>query len=139
MYRYVECEKVNGKTCRMGGITTRSLRAMKHLPKVGKVQYVRGYIYRGRLGTQHVGVLVKGELGTIRFGGFAWGYGGEGPRGLERLFDALNVPEWCRNVVRWVKWPSFRPESIGEYWRVTFEGEQCLIAFRVDVIKRRAG
>jgi hypothetical protein len=118
-YRYVETEKVDGKTARTGGSTRRSLRALKHLPKIGTVQYVRGYVYKGRYGA-HAGVLVRGTLGSIRFGGFAWGYNGEGPRGLERLFDALNVPEWARRFVWRSSWPRMSEDEVGEHWRITF-------------------
>jgi hypothetical protein len=126
MYRYIECEKYEGKTLRTGGITERSLMALKHLSKVGQVRYVRGYIYTGRNGTQHAGVLVRGELGSIRFGGFSWGYNGEGPRGLEKLFDCLGVKNWCRRLVQSTRWPGFALKDVGEWWRITF-GDQISV------------
>ena len=119
MYRYVETEKYEGKTTRTGGITSASLSALKHLPKVGKVRYVRGYVYKGRFGAYHVGVLVAGELGTIRFGGFLWGYGGQGPRGLNQLFAKLGLDLDATSLV--LGWsPNFNKASSGEHWRVTF-------------------
>ena len=119
MYRYVECEKDGGKTVRTGGVTKRSLAALKHLPKVGKVLYVKGYIYTGRFGVQHVGVLVRGETGSIRFGGFSWGYHGEGSRGLAQLFAKLGIAVDPYTIA---EWGDFRPSYVGEYWRVTFDG-----------------
>jgi hypothetical protein len=90
-YRYVERETYEGKQHRSGGSTLASLKVMKHLPKVGQLKYVRGYVYRGRYNTTHVGVVVRGDKGYIRFGGFSWGYGGQGPRGLADLFKQLQI------------------------------------------------
>ena len=129
MYRFVECSKSeNGKTCRAPtGVTSRSCKSMKHLPKVGKLMYVRGYVYAHSFGQidgyqttiYNPAVLVRGELGTIRFGGFLWGYGGTGPKGLMHLFDKLgikgvDVPSLCNGS------PDFSITSFGEWWRITF-------------------
>ena len=103
MYHYKEECKVNGKTLRMGGITKRSLAAMKHIPKVGTIQSVKGYTYNGRGGNTHTGVLVKGDKGSVRFGGFSWGYCGEGCRGLQILFDSLHLPA---DATMFIVWPS---------------------------------
>ena len=62
------------------------------IEKLGKIKLVRGYRYFGRYNTSHEAVLVVGENGTARFGGLLWGYGGEGPRGLQELLLKLNVP-----------------------------------------------
>lgn len=115
MYRYVEQEKVDGKTTLTGGVTNRSLKALKHLPKIGVPRYVRGYLYKGRHGVNHIGVIVRGNLGSIRFGGFGWGYGGEGPRGLKRLFEALGITQ---DPATLAEWPSFRDTDLGEHWRI---------------------
>jgi len=129
MYRYVETEKVEGKTTRTGGITRRSLKALKHLPKVGKLRYVRGYIYTGRYGVQHIGVLVRGEKGSVRFGGFSWGYQGEGSRGLAELFKALNLPGLALRVFTLTEWPGFSRSDVGEHWRVTFNDDGTYTVF----------
>jgi hypothetical protein len=86
---------------------------MKHLPKVGEVLHVRGYIYSGRHDMTHVGVLVVGTKGSIRFGGFSWGYVGEGSRGLQSLFDAIGILANSATVGRW---PEF--SEVGEHWRI---------------------
>jgi hypothetical protein len=91
-YRYVERETYEGKQLRAGGSTRGSLEAMKkHLHKVGKVKYVKGYVYIGIYDTTHIGVVVRGDKGYIRFGGFNWGYSGQGPRGLADLLKAVGV------------------------------------------------
>ncbi len=126
MYRYVECEKFEGKTCRTGGSTERSIAALKHLPKVGKLEYVRGYIYKGR-GTTHAAVLVRGDLGSMRFGGFSWGYYGTGCRGLQSLLNKLGVSvgegEDVESIADLAPWAC---DTVGEYWRITF-GEKGLV------------
>ena len=77
-----------------GGLTNRSIEAFKnHIGKVGKVKSVRGYVYYGRHNTNHVGVLITGDKGTIRLGGLSWGYGGEGVRGLRVVLSGLNISE----------------------------------------------
>jgi hypothetical protein len=114
-YRYVECTKYEGKTLRTGGVTRRSLAALKHLPKIGMPRYVKGYVYMGHGGTTHIGVLVRGTKGSIRFGGFGWGYYGEGPRGLAELFRQLNIDADPSTLAHW---PDFSPSSVGEYWRI---------------------
>jgi len=119
MYRYVEQEKYEGKTCLTGGVTKRSLLALKHLPKIGVPRYVRGYLYKGRHGVNHIGVIVRGTKGSMRFGGFGWGYGGEGPRGLKRLFEALNIT-LDPTYREFGEWPSFRDTDLGEHWRINF-------------------
>lgn len=123
MYKYVEREHYEGRTIRFSGITQKSIKAMKHLHKVGEVQSIKGYLYRGHNQNQHIGVLVKGDKGTIRFGGFAWGYSGEGPRGLRHLFDVIGVSkEICPYDSRvFGHSPNFRKEDIGDYWKITKE------------------
>ena len=115
-YRYVECGKnEDGKTCRDGGVTSRSLKALKHLDKCGTLRYVKGYMYFGAYGTTHCAVLVAGDLGSVRFGGFSWGYGGEGPRGLKQLFDRLGITHSPFDQTLG-PWPSFH--DLREHWRV---------------------
>lgn len=113
-YHYKEENKIDGKTTRTGGVTKRSLAAMKHLPKVGVIKSVKGYTYNGRYNTTHTGVLVKGDKGSIRFGGFSWGYNGEGCRGLQTLFDTLNVPAKATTIAEWAD-----SDQVGEHWKIT--------------------
>lgn len=115
MYRYVERETSEGKTTRTGGNTNVSLKAMKHLSKIGKPLKVRGYVYRGRHNTQHVAVMVHGDKGTIRFGGFSWGYTGQGSRGLNELFKVLGINKnACTHDLG--SWPDWTVNDIGEKW-----------------------
>lgn len=116
MYRFVECTKIDGKTHRTGGVTQRSLRSMRHLSKVGKLRYVRGYLYLHN-GIVSCAVLVRGEKGSIRFGGFSWGYSGEGSRGLNELFDRLGV-NIDATTDRLGEWPGFQREEVGQKWRL---------------------
>lgn len=96
------------------GVTRKSLTEMvKHLHKIGTPLLVRGYWYNGRYG-KNAAVMVRGTLGTARFGGFSWGYGGEGPRGLEQLLQRLNVSaEQIKEVLR-TPWE----EEVREHWRI---------------------
>jgi len=96
--------------------TKGSLRAMKHLLKLGTITAIRGYIYFGRYNTLHVGVMVHGENGTCRFGGFSWGYGGEGPRGLNELFARLNVPQAEQARIQSIPWTGWN--AVREVWRI---------------------
>jgi hypothetical protein len=64
----------------------------------------------------HVGVLVRGTKGVIRFGGFSWGYCGEGCRGLAQLFKALGIDKDPATLARW---PSFN--DVGEHWRISLQ------------------
>ena len=115
MYRFVEQEKFEGKTIMAGGVTRISLRAMKHIPKVGVPTLVRGYSYRDKYGMIRTAVKVHGTLGTVRFGGFAWGYCGEGPRGLQELFDALGVIRDAGTIAPWCGWDAKR---LGTQWKI---------------------
>ncbi len=90
MYRFVETYQGD----LTGGCTRLSVRSMRHIPKVGKVKSVKGYTYystRRNFTTNHTAVALIGERGRIRFEGFCWGYHGEGPRGLQKLFDFLGL------------------------------------------------
>ena len=126
-YRFVECEKFEGKTLRTGGLTSRSIKALKHLPKIGTPRYVRGYIYLGTHNTTHIGVLVRGDKGSIRFGGFAWGYSGEGPRGLAKLFEKLGIEV---NTFTLCQWPSFNDTR--EHWRIELPSGTVTVHPRED-------
>lgn len=96
------------------GVTRKSLdEAAKHIGKLGRLRYVRGYFYRSKHGPR-AGVIVRGENGSARFGGFSWGYSGEGPRGLGAFLESIGVAgESLRRAVSH-EWD----ERIGEHWRI---------------------
>ncbi len=81
MYRYRET---------VNGVTLHSLSKLHHLDKLGILLSICGYRYRHK-GVLHERVMVRGTNGSARFGGFCWGYWGEGPRGLQKLFDVLEI------------------------------------------------
>ena len=98
------------------GSTQRSLDRLKHLPKLGKLLYVRGYVYFGRYHTHHSAVIVRGENGTARFDGFSWGYGGTGPNGLRRMLTGLGVsPEVVNKVAFATPW---EVDGAKEAWKI---------------------
>lgn len=72
------------------GVTEESRRYVeKHLPEIGDVLAVVCFQDKDRGCT----TLMIGTRGNIWVDGFAWGYGGEGPRGLLWLLkDKLGVP-----------------------------------------------
>ena len=114
MYRYVEQENIDGVSRMTGGVTRKSLDAMrKHLHKIRTPHKVVGYVYRDRVGIAHAAVKVEGSHGTIRFGGFLWGYGGTGPCGLNELFAHLGIQVDARSLSQA---PDFSPQSEGVYW-----------------------
>ena len=123
MYRYVECSKYEGKTVRTGGVTRRSLKALKHLPKIGTPTLCRGYTYFGTHETTHIGVVVRGTNGSLRFGGFAWGYYGEGCRGLEQLFKALNIQ--VSPFTDLGQWPNYN--DVREHWRIALPSGEVTV------------
>lgn len=126
MYSYIEQEKVDGKNYRTGGVTKRSLKAMKHLPKIGVPQSVRGYVYRGRYNACHIGVMVKGDKGKIRFGGFSWGYSGEGCRGLAELFVKLGIRQDQKEALQLVENIAESPnfDKPMECWKIDLTPER---------------
>lgn len=98
------------------GSTYGSLNRMKHLDKIGTPKFVKGYIYFGRYGTFHAGVLVRGSKGSVRFSGFSWGYAGEGVRGLKTLLEKLGVsPDKIQEVIT-VPWEF--PRENKTFWKV---------------------
>lgn len=115
MYRFYEREKFEGKTYQVSGVTRISERALRHVSKVGPLLYVRGYVARCRDGIIRQFVEVRGETGSVRFGGFSWGYGGQGPAGLNRLFERLDLPQVAGTIA---KPADFSPSSIREHWRI---------------------
>lgn len=101
------------------GVTHLSLERLGHLAKVGRILYIRGLQYRPKASAMpNTVVIVRGDKGYARFEGFCWGYGGEGPHGLRRLFDALRIPQSiAAHVAHDIKSPDGR--TPGEVWRIT--------------------
>lgn len=117
MYRYVETE--NGEL--VSGTTSRSIKSMKHLAKVGKVKTVKGYTYwstRKGFSCNHTAVAVVGDNGRVRLEGLCWGYAGEGPRGLQSLFDLLGIDENATTVA-----PSPSNQQTKVYWSIDVENQ----------------
>jgi len=89
------------------GITRISLRSMhRHLSKIGTPLWAEAYSMnvKTRNGdSSRCYVVVTGTTGKIRFGGFSWGYHGEGPRGLQALLDALGYKGAPTHA-----WPDFK-------------------------------
>lgn len=120
MYQYVEREK----GAIVGGYTRRSLKSLKHLPKVGKVKTIKGYTYYSKrcagienpVNQNHTAVAVLGDLGRIRMEGFCWGYSGEGPRGLQKLFDLLGVEEDATTIA---DAPTHQDTKV--YWQIDID------------------
>lgn len=98
------------------GSTFRSVKAaQKHIDRLGKLIYVRGYIYTGKYGND-AAVIVRGVGGTCRFSGFSWGYGGTGPNGLRQMLLQLGINEELVNkTVFDTPWIT---NTIGEKWRI---------------------
>ncbi len=97
MYRFVET--IDGDLT--SGYTRVSIRSMKHIPKVGDIKEVKGYTYKSKRGgfeSFKTAVAVIGDKGRIRLEGLNWGYQGEGPRGLQKLFDLLEVNEDAKTI-----------------------------------------
>lgn len=98
--------------------TARSIKRFnKHIGRLGKVAYIRGYRYRNLLGIIREAVLIRGENGTIRLSGMCWGYTGEGPHGLRDVLTSLGVPTVQAEQVAFHSprpWP-----TVQEDWRVT--------------------
>lgn len=102
--------------------TEASLRAMKHLPKLGRITKIRGYRYHGKDGVSQIAVMVHGENGTVRFRGFSWGYSGQGCRGLQTLFNHLGVPSEKSLIVMALAWPEFHGPA-HEFWSIDLNQE----------------
>lgn len=118
-YRYREKTTVEGKTVLCGGVTSRSINAIKHITKVGKPLYVKGYFYRCPIGIIHNAVMLVGDNGTCRFSGFSWGYSGEGSRGLNELFKVLGITDCDATNWRQIgEWPNWSIEDVKEHWRI---------------------
>jgi hypothetical protein len=63
-------------------------------------------------------VLVRGDRGYARYDGLCWGYGGEGPHGLRRLFEAVGIPEpIAKHIAHETESPDW--SKVREFWRLT--------------------
>jgi len=113
-YRFVEQSTFLGRKHMRYGSTDSSEQAMKHLPKVGRVRRIRGYYYKAG-DAQFPAVKVYGDNGTIRFSGLSWGYGGQGPRGLQKLFDLLGVNANAATIAVWQGWDK---SHLGTAWEI---------------------
>jgi hypothetical protein len=103
---------------RMDGVTRKSIDALKHLPRLGTISNIRAYRIKtdrsGMISTNEY-VMVTGEHGTARFSGFCWGYGGEGPRGTEKLLQTIGLPpHMCENAA----YRQPRYDQLGTDWEL---------------------
>jgi len=78
------------------GVTRMSLDAVREghpRPALGSVDRV--YLYYQAEPDWHFYTILVNSFGAYVYTGFAWGYGGEGPRGLEEVLKrfAFEVPE----------------------------------------------
>lgn len=102
-----------------GGSTNRGLADFnKHIAKVGSVISIKGYQYEDGTKVKQIAVLVTGTLGTMRLGGFSWGYDGEGCRGTRSLFATLNVPQSEIDRVMKIEWPGWTGKP-REFWKIS--------------------
>lgn len=100
------------------GVTRYSVERLHHLVKVGRVQYIRACAYLSRKDSIiRLAIIVRGDRGYARYEGLCFGYYGEGPHGLRRLFEALNVPEpIAKRIAHDTKSPDW--SKVREYWRL---------------------
>jgi hypothetical protein len=99
------------------GSTFATLKRTHHVGKLGKLIYIKGYVYHGKYQTNHSAVLVRGEKGTARFANFAWGYSGTGPQGLVTFLRNLNIEEEQIKKVLNISWDGWN--EVGEKWKIT--------------------
>lgn len=103
----------------VSGVTHVSIESVnKHLHKIGLVQTVRGYTYNSKHGPE-TAVLIKGDKGTMRLMGLSWGYGGEGPRGLDYVLTKIGVNKNEIDRVLKTSWDDC--DKIGTKWIVEME------------------
>ena len=89
------------------GCTRHSVKGLKHIDKIGKLISIEAYTVASKVKTVESGkmaditstwynpmvrIIVRGEKGSCTYGGFLWGYGGEGPHGLVDLFIKCGMP-----------------------------------------------
>ena len=102
---------------RVDGVTSKSLSAVDlHLSRLGKITKIRGYrIMKKNIRAKFEYVMVTGENGTARFGGFCWGYFGEGPRGLIKLLTKCGVES---EIAETIAFHTERKDEIGTDWLI---------------------
>ncbi len=117
---------------RTGGISTSNCekRVDKHLARIGKIQYIKGYRYQGKYGSTEA-VMVKGENGTLRFQGFLWSYHGQGPRGLIYLLQKCGVDQDFAERIAFDT-PRNYP-NVGEDWRLIYENNHWMLRRPVTI------
>lgn len=99
-----------------GGVTRPSINRLFHLAKIGELRTMRGIAWLNKWGVSQWAVIVRGTKGYARFEGFCWGYGGEGPHGLRRLFDYYRIPKTLAvHIAHEIPSPSTK---IMEFWRL---------------------
>ncbi len=108
--------------------TAQCRKRFDRVAKLGKLSSVRGYRYRGRYNTTHEAVLIKGENGSIRFGGLLWGYGGEGPRGLVELLGKIGVSE---SNAQQIAFTTARRDEVGTDWEIKVVEGFCKLSVPV--------
>lgn len=101
---------------RNDGVTTDATEKLfKHVHKAGELIEVRGYQHRNRYGVLSHAIMFKGRLGSLRFNGFCYGYGGTGPRGLRDALVRLGVPQLTANAV---SFNIHQRNTVGIDWRL---------------------
>jgi hypothetical protein len=96
------------------GITRESLDCFaRNRKRIGDISYVY-LLYPEGLDWNFWTVLVSPK-GAWAFSGFAWGYGGEGPRGLISILEQIGfeIPK------------TFPPAHTAGLWRVDIDGNVC--------------
>jgi hypothetical protein len=82
------------------GCTRFSVKGLKHIDKLGKLISIEAYTVGNKIDLtdfknwhdNKIRIIVRGEKGSCTYGGFLWGYGGEGPHGLVDLFIKCGMP-----------------------------------------------
>lgn len=98
------------------GVTSVSLSALKHLPKIGKPLYLKAYVHLNKYGGKSFKILVRGVNGSVRFGGFSFGYKGEGPHGFVQLLKTLGFNEdVAKHIAFETNWN--KSEKLGECFK----------------------
>ena len=104
------------------GVTWRSKRSFdRHIHKVRTVHRIHGYVYQGKYGND-AAVMITGSLGTMRLSGLSWGYGGEGPRGLQYVLERLNV---SADSIRKVLSAPWTFDKVGIHWEINRQINQA--------------
>jgi hypothetical protein len=83
------------------GCTRHSVKGLKYINKLGKLVSIEAYTVGAVIDKNHkersswidskLRIIVRGEHGSCTFGGFSWGYGGEGPHGLIELLKTCGM------------------------------------------------